>query len=146
MIVDYLENINKYSFVNKNFKKGVEFALTLFEEPVGRYEYDEIFAFVQMGDTKPTDIARFESHKKYLDVQIMVQGEEVMAWQNINMLSETVPYDADSDIMFYSGEGQNLNIKKGMFYIVDKTDAHKVCSHIDKQTTYKKVVLKLEIE
>lgn len=145
MVVDYIENINNYSFMNKNFEKGIKFAQSLFDKPAGKYECDDIFAFVQVGETKNNDEVKFESHIKYMDVQFLVEGSEILGWQNINKLTVVDKYDEDSDIIFYSGEGEDIKISGNMFYIVHEKDAHKPCTHINNQTDYKKVVLKLKI-
>lgn len=145
MVIDYIENINTYSFINKNFEKGVKFARSLFDKPVGKYECDDIFAFVQEGSTKNTDETKFESHIKYMDIQFVVEGSEILGWQNINKLTVADEYNEDSDMILYIGNGENIKISENMFYIVHEKDGHKPCTHISNQTNYKKVVLKLKI-
>ncbi|MFV0440470.1 MAG: YhcH/YjgK/YiaL family protein [Lachnospirales bacterium] len=145
MVVDYIENIKTYEFIHKNFKKGAEFALTLLDKPIGKYECDDFFAMVQIGETKEYNLCKFETHRKYIDVQFVVSGSEILEWDNVKNLEIDTNYDEKSDCALYKGEGDRLSIKKNMFYIAYPSDAHKPCTHREEQTSYKKIVLKLKI-
>ena len=39
----------------------------------------------------------FEGHRKYLDIQYVVSGEEVIGWAFIDRATVTVPYDPAKD-------------------------------------------------
>lgn len=45
--------------------------------PTGRYEYEGGFLFVQHGSTKAFSADDYEAHKKYIDIQYMIQGGEI---------------------------------------------------------------------
>ncbi|MFV0503335.1 MAG: YhcH/YjgK/YiaL family protein [Lachnospirales bacterium] len=145
MIFDYLKNINIYENIHRDLKKGFKFALALADKPVGKYEGENFFAVVQEGDTKYYKECNFEVHKKYIDVQIMVVGEEIMEWNNIESLKLSADYNDENDAAFYEGDGNLFNIKKNMFYIAYPQDAHKPCVHTKLQKKYKKIILKLKI-
>lgn len=145
MIVDYVTHYEKYAKVVPNFMEGMQFALSLRDKVPGRYEQGSIYAMVQEGVTEAIEEGNFESHQKYIDVQIMLDGEEIMEWEDVNNLEECYPYLEEKDAGFYKGSGQKIHIKKGMFYLVFPHDAHKPCKHEEVPAIYKKVVLKLMV-
>lgn len=146
MIVDYLENIGLYSNVSVDFSDAIEFALSLKDKPIGRYEKDDYFVLVQQGETNHFQDQKFETHKKYIDVQILLEGQEYMEWQYSKKLEIYTPHCDDKDAEFYTGEGIKMKFDKTMFAIFYPTDAHKACLHLDVQTKYKKLVVKLPVK
>ncbi len=145
MIIDYIEHYEKYAKVVPNFLEGMQFALNLQDKPAGRYEQGDIYAMVQEGVTEAIADGNFERHEKYIDVQIMLEGEEIIEWEDTNNLEECIPYMEDKDAGFCRGSGQKIHIKKGMFYLMFPHDAHKPCKHEKVPTIYKKIVLKLQV-
>lgn len=144
MIVDYIQYYMKYADIVPGFIEGFQFALSLKDKSAGRYELNEdIYAMVQEGVTEELNEGAYESHKKYIDVQIMVEGEEVMKWQEVNHLKESIPYNEEKDAEFRIGDGDSIHVKKDMFYLVFPQDAHKPCRHEEIPTIYKKIVLKI---
>ena len=79
MIIDTIKNCGLYAAGNENLKKGFEFIKEFLENPkaVGKYEIDgdNIYAIVQEYETKAP--GKFESHKKYTDIQFLVSGKEL---------------------------------------------------------------------
>ena len=146
MIFDKIAHWETYTGVNKYFLEGMEFALSLKEKSAGRYEHGKVFAMVQEGNTRGTDTALFEYHEKYVDVQIMLQGKEMVGWCDRGELVCKDPFDVMKDIGFGEAAGQNISIEKGMFYVVFPHDAHRPCTHDETQTYYRKIVLKLPAE
>ena len=84
MIVDRIENARLYAPLHKQFKKA--FALladpAIAQKPDGRYsvEGDDLYYMVQHYTTKPVDQTRFESHKKYIDIQVLLAGQELLGY------------------------------------------------------------------
>lgn len=145
MILDYIQNIGTYINFNRCLADGFSFIEKIKNMPVGRYEQGDMYAFVQEGLTNPGEFGNFESHREYCDFQCMVEGEEILEWNDTTKLDEIISYDENKDTAFYSGSGNKVLIERDMFYILFPHDAHKCCMHVDKQTRYRKVVLKLKI-
>ena len=80
LIIDRLENSEKYINSHKGFAESFAFLKKAFSEdlPVGRYEIDgdNVFAFIQEYTSK-TESA-FETHKNYIDIQFVHSGVEVI--------------------------------------------------------------------
>lgn len=146
MIIDYLSNLPKYAKVLPNYEQYAELLLSIDQLSLGRHEINE-FDFINIieGETVSMDEGYFEFHQNYLDIQIVLEGEEYMQWQNIHQLQPAIDYDEVSDIGFLKGIGDTLHIEKGMFYIVYPEDAHKPGRHIDEVCQFKKAVVKVRV-
>lgn len=63
---------------------------------------DDFFYSVQSYMTKDEKDCDLESHKKYIDIQLMISGNEVMDICDTSRLSVKTEYDEDKDIMFWN--------------------------------------------
>ena len=150
MIIDSIDRWKSYSGIVPYYDEAVTFALSLSKKEAGRYECETlpagtVFAMVQEGETLPFEDGYMEAHRKYLDMQIMLEGGETVGYADIAGLRETVPYDEEKDIIFYENGGQPVQISKGMFYLVLPQDAHMPCRQLNGPGTYRKIVLKIRV-
>lgn len=146
MIIDKIEHIMLYEPLLKNLKNGVEAIRSLTELEIGRYEFDGGFFLIQKGSTKPLDEGTFEAHRKYVDVQILLEGSEELAWSDVQDLKTELAYDSVKDAERLSGNFEHvICISKGMFYAVFPHDGHKPVSHTKEQRTFTKIVMKLPV-
>ena len=144
MIVDKISNIEMYAPLAKGIKAGMDAVKDLKAMEVGRYEFDGGYFMVQKGTTKPLDEGTFEAHRKYIDVQIILEGAEVVAWADIKDLTTAIEYNPEKDAERFNGDKKNnMLISAGMFYIAFPHDGHKPCCYIGEQTDYTKIVMKL---
>lgn len=148
MIVDRIDRSASYNGIVPEFKEAMEFALGLADKPVGTYQYDKlpegtVFAMVQEGETRSFEDGMIEAHRKYMDVQIMLEGGETVYYADIDGLTETVPYK--EDIVFYEKAGQPARIEKGMFYLALPHDGHLPSCHLDSPGKFRKIVLKIRV-
>lgn len=146
MIVDKQKNIHIYEKIIPQIKEIIPVLEQAKNMEVGTYTYPWGKAMIQEGKTRHLGEGEFESHKKYIDIQCMLKGEELMEYANINDLTEAVPYNENSDAMFWKGMGSVLNIPAGTLYIAFPEDGHKPCCHQIRQNHYKKMVIKIKIE
>jgi YhcH/YjgK/YiaL family protein len=93
----------------------------------GRHEIDgdNVYAMVTEAPTKDLDSTKFESHRKYIDVQYVIDGEEKIGVQPVANATVTEPYDDAKDIAHYSGEGKVYDATPETFFIFFPTDAHR---------------------
>ena len=147
MIIDSLKYIETYRPVLKGFDAGLEAVKALGEHPeTGRYTFEGGYFMVQEGMTRPMEDGDFEAHRKYIDVQIILEGQETVGWAETGSLQESVSYDEEKDKVMYAGEAAQCNvIKAGMFWAAFPEDAHKACRQTDTQTSYRKIVMKLPV-
>jgi YhcH/YjgK/YiaL family protein len=145
MIIDSFNRVELYAPLLKNLDKGLEALRALKKLEPGRYEFEGGFFMIQEGTTIGLDENNFESHRKYLDLQAIVEGSEDVCWQDIKDLEPITEYDPERDARFYKGPDTNcITISEGMFYVANPHDGHKPCVHKDHAPThYKKIVMKL---
>lgn len=150
MIYDQLKNAELYFPISERLIKAFEYLRSndfTNIEP-GRYDIDgdNIYAIVQEYDTKPMTSGRWEAHKKYIDVQYMVNGKEKMGYSHKNKMIVTHEYNPEKDALYLKGEGNFLTAEAGYFAVFFPSDMHMPCIAINLSTPVKKVVVKVRIE
>lgn len=148
MVYDSIDNLIKYApaFMPKA-AEIVEF-LTLaqtrsYEEFKNMQEQFPFRLCFNEYQTLPAESVPFEAHRKFWDLQVVFEGEEMLGWAPLAELSETVPYDEAEDIAYYSGEGQRVRLKKGVAVLLAPWDGHQPCLSVGDALPVKKIVLKL---
>lgn len=147
MIIDKIENITFYQSVLPKLQEGLDAIDALENKEIGKYFFDGGFFMVQEGVTKPMEEGTYEAHRKYIDVQIILDGSEELAWKDLKDLTTAIPYNEEKDQERLDGPKDNVMlISKGMFYAAFPHDGHKAISHTKEQQSYRKIVLKLPVE
>ena len=115
----------------------------------GRHELDgdRLFALVQDFATRPPDACRWESHRRYIDVQYVANGVERMGWATLAQAREVEPYDEARDVAFYAAGRDFVTLEAGMLAIFWPADVHApCCSPEDGQARQvRKVVVKVRV-
>src|SRR3990167_4365500 len=110
MIVDRLQNYRCYPF-GKAWELAFDFLLSLdhnAEEKKYHLQGDDLFAIVMSYETCAPDTAEIEAHRKYLDIQAVIRGEEGIGWCQADALQIDTPYDAAKDVELYKPPAQGL--------------------------------------
>ncbi len=152
MIVDCFENWKIYPY-GAAWKSAFEFLITLTsnaEEKKYPLQGDDIYAMVMSYETRTPETAVLETHRKYLDIQAVLDGGEVMEWFPSGGLVINKSYEESKDVEFYirphPGLGR-LEITPGMFVTFFPHDAHMPYLMIgNKSERVKKVVVKIKAE
>lgn len=87
---------------------------------------DNIYAIEQSYNTRSVADSFFESHIKYIDMQFMVAGEELIAVADIDDLIQTADYDETHDYSKYSTKvaGSSVLLKAGTIAVFFPEDGH----------------------
>lgn len=141
MILDSLSNASLYAGLGSRIAAAFAFLRqpqTVALEPAALGSHnslridicgDDVFALVQRYETKlPTDTF-WEAHRKYIDVQCVVEGIEMMNHAPLDSMRIVQPYDEEKDFMKLSPRENNaephvLRVAAGMFAIFMPHDAH----------------------
>lgn len=100
---------------------------------------------VQEGVTKAKEEELCEAHRKYLDVQYIVEGEETVGWAPLETLTLEGEFNTEKDIGRYAGPVDCMRIGAGYCYVVFPEDAHMPGIHLDQPHAFKKMVMKLKV-
>ena len=85
-----------------------------------------VFALEQAYETKARADGFFESHRKYIDVQVVVEGEEAIEVIDASRIVAKAAYDADRDFLAYgdSAEASRLQVHAGEAAVFFPVDVH----------------------
>ena len=152
MVLDTLANAARYESLNSRFAKAFAFLRTVDgTQELGRHDLDgdHCFALVQTYETKPIEKAKFEAHRKYIDVQFIQSGRETILWAPLDtMKEETMAYSDEKDAALWklTADTTPLHVSAGHFAILWPEDAHAPCIEWDKPEQVFKVVIKVAVE
>jgi YhcH/YjgK/YiaL family protein len=132
MILDRIDQRKKYAGLGMSIPDALDYlAQTDFNTlPLGKQVIDgeRLFAVVQRYQTKPVSDARWEMHRRYLDVQYIARGSERIGYVP---WSESLPvqevYDPERDVAFYEAAGVLLPVSAGMLAIFTPDEVHAPC-------------------
>ena len=97
-------------------------------------------------ETIPQEESFFEAHRRYLDIHIMVEGEELV---DMNRPEDLKLTDAQEGNDFYAYQGESWHstvLKPGEFLVVFPGDAHRIKVQVDGPKTVSKAVFKVCID
>jgi biofilm protein TabA len=104
---------------------------------------------VERGTTVPSASKRFESHRRYIDIQVNLAGGEIMEWLPAAGLTVSDEFAPGGDVRFYHQPARSptrLLVEPGHFAIFYPEDAHKPCCHPGAHPVpYRKLVFKVEL-
>ena len=85
-----------------------------------------VFAVEQVFESKARVEGFFESHRKYIDVQVVVEGEELMELADIARMKIRQPYDAERDLIVYEDNADAcvLRVFPGQVAVYFPVDVH----------------------
>lgn len=132
MIIDTVDNLEKYAAVNPLFPKVVEFLKNNNLETMepGKYEIvgKELFVNIQMAKGKAPDEAVIETHNKMIDIQIPLTAAETFGYTQRDQLPE-VPYNEEKDITKIPDLAADsyVTCQPGMMAIFFPQDGHAPC-------------------
>lgn len=73
---------------------------------------DDIFALFRRYETVEAQGVKLESHRKYIDVQYLLEGEEIIGLAVDSRNVEGLGYDREKDVEFFEGEGEGAVLLK----------------------------------
>lgn len=148
MILDNIKNIKNYKGLSENIDTAIDFLLqnNFSDVEVGKYYIDgeNVYYMIQEYETKKIEDGKFEVHKKYIDIQYVVKGQELIGYSPVEHLSPIGEYDEVKDKLILKGSEELHSLDEGMFGIYFPNDGHKPSINSSK-TKVKKVVVKIKI-
>lgn len=150
MIVDNIKNCEKYIGVNTKFEKAFNFIKKAVNEnfEIGKYEIDgDVYAFVQEYMPKPEEECNFEGHRKYIDIQYIISGVEVIDVADISKFSPETEYDDEKDVQFFKTyeNASKTVIESGEYGIFFPYDIHRPGMSVKNDIMIRKIVVKVKV-
>jgi biofilm protein TabA len=112
----------------------------------GKYpiDGDNVFASVTADSTKDYGKTNWESHRKYIDIQYVIDGEEKIGVYPVAKATVTKEYDEKRDAANYSADGKLYSATPGTFFIFFPSDAHRPNITPGGNKVDKKIVIKVK--
>ncbi len=131
MVIDTLENLDKYVSLNPLFKDVLDFIKSndLNTLEIGKHEIkgSDLFVNVQVAKGKTKEVAVLETHNKMIDIQIPLSAEETYGYTPLCDLPDA-EYNNEKDITKYEGMADTyVTCKPGEFAIFFPQDGHAPC-------------------
>ena len=155
MIAANIENSNLeiYKILNKYFGHAFDEIKKLLNGDVadGSYKFDGDAFYVNVftyQSKKEADCC-FEKHKKYIDIQVVLEGEEIIGFESEDKLTMTAEELESKDYMLFSlNEGYDrLRVGRGDFVIFFPHEPHAPAIAVnDEISTVRKAVFKILAE
>lgn len=130
MIFATLSQAERYAALHPLFPRAFEFIRNtdLLALPVGRHFImgDELLVILEHSAGRSRAAAKLECHRRYIDIQLVLEGNEDMGWKALADCHEPVDdYSAEKDIRFFRDEAASwIAVPPQAFCIFFPEDAH----------------------
>ncbi|MDX9957715.1 MAG: YhcH/YjgK/YiaL family protein [Clostridia bacterium] len=160
MIADSIRNKNLYAGISARLAQALDYVevqkKTGFTGQTVELDGRQVYAMYQSYVTESTEGRQYEAHRRYIDVQYIVEGEEVIRAADFAGMTEMSGYDAENDIQWFmpeaaatigsqAGAVNTIHLKAGQFAVFFPQDAHMPKLASDSPGAVKKIVVKIAI-
>lgn len=148
MIFDDVCHLSFYAQNDPKLQTVVDFIKTnpLEDLRPGRYELAHgVYAMVNESSVR-TD-GPYEAHRKYADLQLMVQGGEILDWAPLEDMTDAGVYDDAGDFQLFQCNPESavhMKLLPGRFAILYPQDAHKPLIRLEADSV-RKIIFKIPV-
>jgi len=130
MIFDTLANADRYAALHPRFARAFEFLRSTDLQALapGRYplDGDNLIAIVEATAGRSRDAAKLECHRRYIDIQLVLEGTDEMGWKPLCDCREALAeYQPEKDLQFFRDAPASwIATPPGAFCVFFPEDAH----------------------
>lgn len=147
MIIDHIDNAPQYYGLGAGIEAGLRFLkpadlqnLSLGKKVING---DKLFAIVSEYTTNAEASVKWEAHRRYIDIQYIINGAEAIGYQCVSKMEIETQYNETNDALFLRGKGGRLLVPSGFFVIFYPHDAHRPGLSVSRPRAVRKVVVKV---
>ena len=146
MVIDTIDKLSFYVGLNPLFQDIVDFLktndLNKLEEGKHFIKEKDLFVNIQVAKGKTREEAKLETHRRMIDIQIPLSGEETFGYTPLCVLPE-LEYNEEKDIIKYDGPADTyVTCKPGEMAIFFPQDGHAPC--ISNEPSIRKAIFKVK--
>ena len=149
MILDLLVQSGRYAGLHPGFPRAFQFlaATDLAALPPGRHtiDGDRIYVSIDHKDGRGREGARLEAHRRYIDIQVTIDGDEEIGWMPLDACG--LPpggFDESKDVGFFDAPVATwLAVPGGSFAIFFPHDVH---APLAGRGLLKKAIVKIAVD
>lgn len=150
MIISHLRYAEHFYGLGAGIHAGLQFLERpdLISLDKGRYDLPGIdggYALVQEHETQPLARAKWEAHRKMIDLHYMVSGQELIGYSDVSSL-QMQEYHAHDDFSAGEGDGEWIRLDEQYFVILFPQDGHSPSVAVSEPKKVRKVVIKIPVE
>ena len=137
--------------INKDFGDAIQFMMSgdFSNLELGRIEIENtnIFGIFQKYVTHPLEGGIWEAHRKYLDIQFLIEGKENIAVAPIDKMQVTSEYSRQSDVVLgnINSTVSLFEMHPGDFMILFPEEAHMPGIDLNEENQNIKMVIKIPV-
>ena len=130
MIFSALSQSSRYAALHPLLQRAFDYIrdTDLFALAPGRYPIvgDDLFAIVEQAQGKTREMAKLEAHRRYIDIQLVLEGDEQMGWKPLaDCLNPVSEHNEEKDIRFFRDAPASwIAVPPDHFCIFFPEDAH----------------------
>ena len=149
MILSALSQSPSYAALHPLFPRAFDYIRNtdLFALAPGRYNIvgDDLIAIVERVQAKTKEVAKLEAHRKYIDIQLVLEGDETMGWKPLaDCLNPVSEHSMEKDIRFFHDAPASwVAVPPDHFCIFLPEDAH---APLVGDGTIRKVIFKVAVD
>jgi len=130
MILDTLNNIDRYASLHPLFPRAIAYirdtdfsTLAVGVHPIIA---EQLFVIVEEAQGRSREVAQLECHRKYIDIQLVLEGTDEMGWKPLADCQQPVSeYSAAKDIQFFTDTADAwISTPANAYCIFFPQDAH----------------------
>ncbi|MHB1074730.1 NanQ anomerase/TabA/YiaL family protein [Thiobacillus sp.] len=148
MILATLAEADRYAALHPLFPRAFDFLRNTDLKTLapGRHDVrgEQLFAIVEACDSRTRAEAKLECHRRYIDIQLVLEGIDEMGWKPVAAcVDPATDYDAARDIRFFNDTPSSwIATPSGAFCLFFPEDAH---APLVGQGRIRKVVMKIAV-
>jgi YhcH/YjgK/YiaL family protein len=145
LAISYFQHKERWDMAFKFLKES-----DLSNMELKRYELDGTNLYAPLSEymSKNEENARYEAHRKYIDIQYVVSGKELMGIAPMSQQKEILePYNEEKDVMFVTvNEIKNYQALPDRFFIFFPEDIHRPGLKDGENSPVRKAVVKVKVD
>jgi biofilm protein TabA len=149
MILAKLAEADRYAALHPLFARAFAFLrgtdLDALVPGMHTIDGEQLFAIVEAGAGRTRAEAKLECHRRYIDIQLVLEGVDEMGWKSLDeCMVPVTDYDATRDIRFFDDAPASwIATPPGSFCLFFPDDAH---APLVSSGRIRKVVLKIAVQ
>jgi len=145
--VDKVEFQRQYNGNKELWDKAFEYLKNTDLNAIKKGKYNIVpgilTASVTEDSTRNFEKTNWESHKKMIDIQYIISGEEKMGVASVAKAKVLKPYDEKKDVANYEVDGKYYVSEPGKFFVFFEGDVHRPNITTGNNQPDKKIVIKV---
>lgn len=130
MILSSLSQSSRYTTLHPLFQRAFDYIrdTDLYNMAPGRYHLvgEDLIAIVEHVSGRAKEVAKLEAHRRYIDIQLVLEGDESMGWKPLaDCLNPVSEHSMEKDIRFFhDAPASYVPVPPDHFCIFFPEDAH----------------------